>query len=107
MTKRIALITGGTGGIGTAICKELSRQGCTVIACYFPPEQDDAEAWQQKHREQGHDFAIVPVDVSDYESARTMVESVEQARDILLAHHGRRLRSNSWTINLNSQRSTR
>ena len=78
MTQRIALITGGTGGIGTAICKELSRQGCTVIACYFPPEQEEAEAWQQKHREQGHDFAIVPVDVSDYESARTMVESVEQ-----------------------------
>lgn len=78
MTKRIALITGGTGGIGTAICKELSRQGCTVIACYFPPEQSDAEAWQEKHRQQGHDFAIVPVDVADYESARTMVESVEQ-----------------------------
>ena len=27
MTSRIALVTGGTGGIGTAICQRLADQG--------------------------------------------------------------------------------
>jgi len=78
MSNKIALITGGTGGIGTAVCKELSSKGCTVIACYYPPEEKQAEAWQQKHRDLGFDFAIVPVDVADFDSAKKMVDSVEQ-----------------------------
>ena len=78
MSRRIALVTGGIGGIGTAVCRELADRGCTVIACYYPPEQDAAEAWQQRHREAGYEFAIIPVDVADYRSARTMAETVEQ-----------------------------
>ncbi len=78
MSKRIALITGGIGGIGTAVCKELASRDCTVVASYFPPEQEVAENWQQTHREEGYDFAIIPVDVADYKSAQNMVETVEQ-----------------------------
>lgn len=78
MSNRIALVTGGIGGIGTAVCRELADRDCTVIACYYPLEQDGAEAWQQRHRAGGYDFAILPVDVADYRSARTMVETVEQ-----------------------------
>ncbi len=78
MPKRVALITGGIGGIGTAVCRELSDCGCVVVACYYPPEQAAAEAWQVQHREQGYDFTIIPVDVADFDSARTMVEAVEQ-----------------------------
>ena len=77
-TKRVALVTGGTGGIGTAICKELHDRGCTVIACYFPPEAAEAEAWQQSHKAQGYEFTIVPADVSDFDSAKAMIESVEK-----------------------------
>ena len=33
MTQRIALVTGGTGGIGTAICQRLAKLGTpTIIA---------------------------------------------------------------------------
>ena len=48
MTKRVALVTGGTGGIGSAICRELAGLGHTVVASYFPPEKEAAEAWQKK-----------------------------------------------------------
>ena len=78
MSKKIALITGGTGGIGSAVCRELYSRGCTVIASYFPPEKEDAEAWQVSNQKQGFEFVIVAVDVTDFDSARQMVEGVEK-----------------------------
>ncbi len=78
MSKKLALITGGTGGIGTAICQELYQQDCTVIASYFPPEEKEAGAWQQANRQLGFEFAIASVDVSDFDSARKMVDGVEK-----------------------------
>ena len=36
MSKKIALITGGMGGLGTAICKGLADDGCTVVAYCLP-----------------------------------------------------------------------
>jgi acetoacetyl-CoA reductase len=86
-TQRIALVTGGTGGIGTAICIALADQGRKVIAGYFPPEQEIAEAWQARHRENGYDFEIVACDVSDYEASKKMLRDVENtigAVDILV-----------------------
>ncbi len=85
--QKIALVTGGTGGIGTAICIALADQGRKVIAGYFPPEKESAEAWRQKHATLGHDFEIVACDVSDYESSQQMLYDVENtigAVDILV-----------------------
>ncbi len=85
--QKIALVTGGTGGIGTAICLALSDQGRKVIAGYFPPEKELAETWQQKHKMDGYDFEIVACDVSDYESSQKMLHDVENtigAVDILV-----------------------
>ncbi len=75
--QRIALVTGGTGGIGTAICIALAEQGRKVIAGYYPPEKEQAQAWQQRHRDQGHDFEIVACDVADFESSQRMLRDVE------------------------------
>ncbi len=74
---KIALVTGGTGGIGTAICIALAEQGRKVIANYFPPEKEQAEAWLAKHQADGRDFDIVPCDVSDYEACLAMIEAIE------------------------------
>jgi len=86
-TQKIALVTGGTGGIGTAICIALADQDRKVIAGYFPPEKENAYAWQQKHKALGYDFEIVACDVSDFESSQQMLHDVSNtigAVDILV-----------------------
>ncbi|PWV58404.1 hypothetical protein C7443_11836, partial [Plasticicumulans acidivorans] len=31
---KVAIVTGGIGGLGTAMCKALSKQGRSVVAAY-------------------------------------------------------------------------
>ena len=38
MNNKIALVTGGTSGIGKEIVKELLDKGCKVITCYHSNE---------------------------------------------------------------------
>jgi len=74
---RIALVTGGTGGIGTAICIALAEQGRKVVAGYYPPEREFAQDWQQRQRSIGHEFEIIACDVSDFESSQNMLHDLE------------------------------
>jgi acetoacetyl-CoA reductase len=75
MSNRIALVTGGTGGIGTAICQELFTQGFTVVAGYNSGgNHDKAKAWQEEQRAAGFEFDVAYGDVSDSESARQCVD---------------------------------
>ncbi|MGF1545985.1 MAG: acetoacetyl-CoA reductase [Thiotrichales bacterium] len=75
--KRIALVTGGTGGIGTAVCRELASRGYKVVAGYFPPERERAQDWMETMRTAGFDVAVVPGDVTDFDSCAQMVMNVE------------------------------
>jgi acetoacetyl-CoA reductase len=76
MTKRVAFVTGGNGGIGSAICRELAQQGHVVVAGYFPPEKDDAEAWQKQLKDEGVDISLSAVDVSNFEDCERAVAKV-------------------------------
>ncbi len=76
MAKRIALVTGGMGGLGTAICKALADDGMIVYAnCLpdFPP----APEWLATTKADGYDFRVAEADVSDYESCAAMVRKIE------------------------------
>lgn len=82
MTTRIALVTGGTGGIGTAICKKLHDMGMRVVASYSntePQKYQRALAWQAQHREEGYSFMVVGADVSNYESSGALISEIQQS----------------------------
>lgn len=62
MKEKIAIVTGGTGGIGTAICRRLASD-YTVIACYFKKgNHHDATQWQTIQREAGYKVEILYAD---------------------------------------------
>jgi acetoacetyl-CoA reductase len=75
MTQRIALVTGGTGGIGTAICRRLTSMGHKVATNYR--SEDKARAWQENMREAGCEVVLAKGDVSSAEDAAAMVREVE------------------------------
>lgn len=86
---KVALVTGGTGGIGTAICQRLADAGAKVATNYRNKEK--AEAWQSEMKAKGYEFMIVPGDVTDFEACGKMVEEVEKALgpvDILINNAG-------------------
>jgi acetoacetyl-CoA reductase len=73
---RVALVTGGTGAIGTAICKQLAKSGARVVATYRNPEK--ARAWQEKVKTDGQEIGMVEGDVTNFDSCKAMVEQVER-----------------------------
>ena len=76
MTSRVALVTGGTGGIGTSIVKRLADMGHKVATNYRNEEK--ARAWQDKMKAEGYDFTLVKGDVGTPEEAAAMVKQVEE-----------------------------
>ena len=81
---KTALVTGGTGGIGTAICRALSKQGLNVVANYHPMEAENIEAWQAAQKADGFEFGVVSADVSSFDSCKEMVDSLDAAVDVLV-----------------------
>jgi len=66
MTQKVAYVTGGMGGIGTAICQRLHRDGFKVIAgC--GPSRDHAK-WLAEQKALGYDFHASVGNVADWES---------------------------------------
>ena len=72
---RVALVTGGMGGLGEAICIKLSGMGYKVISTYSPGNKKSGE-WLTEMKKQGHEFSAVEANVADYESCQRAISNV-------------------------------
>lgn len=85
MKNRIAIVTGGTRGIGRAIAIDLKKAGCRVVASYHGNE----EAAQAFKRETG--IEVLRFDVADFEQCQHAVRRIEAeigSVDILINNAG-------------------
>lgn len=110
MSSRVALVTGGTGGIGTAICKRLLDQGHRVASSYR--DEQRARHWQQQLQQQGYEIALFQGDIGITDKAQTLVEAVERELgpiEVLINNAGitrdttfHRMQSEQWHEVINS-----
>lgn len=87
--KRIALVTGSTGGLGTAMCQQLYKDGYRVIAHYRNAAK--AQEWAAKQKAEGYEFDMYEADISDFASCGAMIAKIEAeigAIDILVNNAG-------------------
>ena len=75
--QKVALVTGGIGGIGSEICKALIGQGRKVYATHLLAETDKATVWQQEMASEGFEVDILAVDVASFDSCAAMVRKIE------------------------------
>ena len=90
MTKKLAVITGGMGGLGEAISIRLHDAGNTVAVTHSPGNSSVAD-WLRRMEENGRRFYAYPVDVADYDSCQQCLEKVRSELgpvDILVNNAG-------------------
>jgi acetoacetyl-CoA reductase len=75
MSQKIAYVTGGMGGIGTAICQRLHTDGFKVVAGCGPTR--DFDKWLAEQKALGYTFYVSVGNVGDWDSTVTAFEKVK------------------------------
>nr|WP_299243799.1 acetoacetyl-CoA reductase [uncultured Halomonas sp.] len=76
-TTPVAWVTGGTGGIGSAICRELAKEGYQVVAGYRNP--DKAKSWLEEQKSQGFDnIALSGANLINYEDCEAGAREIQE-----------------------------
>ena len=89
MSKKVAYVTGGMGGIGTSICQRLHQDGFTVIAGCGPSR--DHKKWLDEQKALGFDFYASVGNVGSWESTTEAFEKVKAEHgsvDVLVNNAG-------------------
>lgn len=86
---KLALVTGGMGGIGTAICRQLADAGYIVATTYSRPGKETA--WLADAQVAGYTFHAFECDVAQFDSCAAMASALKQQLgevDILVNNAG-------------------
>lgn len=91
MQKKVAIVTGGTGGIGSAISQRLANE-YQVVACYFKDgNHEEAKKWQTEQKQLGYEVDIVYGDIAQFSDCEKLVNLVAERYgqiDILVNNAG-------------------
>ncbi|MDQ0013184.1 acetoacetyl-CoA reductase [Variovorax boronicumulans] len=89
MSKKVAYVTGGMGGIGTAICQRLYKDGFTVVAGCGPTR--DHAKWLAEQKAEGFEFHASVGNVGDWQSTVEAFSAAKAAHgpiDVLVNNAG-------------------
>lgn len=79
MSGRVAVVTGGTGTIGTEICKHLGAAGYRVVALCLPGTPDcQPDTWEAARQSEGYTMKVVGCNVGDYENTAAAFATIER-----------------------------
>ncbi|MCB1911446.1 MAG: acetoacetyl-CoA reductase [Zoogloeaceae bacterium] len=87
---RVALVTGGMGGLGEAVCIKLAALGYRVVTTHSPGNTKAGD-WLQTMNNMGYGFKAFACDVADFDSCKACVEKVTAevgAVDVLVNNAG-------------------
>ena len=73
-SQRVALVAGGTGAIGTEICRVLARAGCRVGALGHPSEASRVYDWG---KQAGFEITVELCDLGDFDATAAAIRQVE------------------------------
>jgi 3-oxoacyl-[acyl-carrier protein] reductase len=88
---KVALVTGGSRGIGAAIVRLMAQRGATVAFCYRQQAELAQQLSQQVQEETGQKVLALQADVADAEQVAAMVQRVREGLgevDILVNNAG-------------------
>jgi len=77
MSKRVALVTGGIGGLGTEICKYLARSGRRVIAADLASRAERVAEFGKEVAEFGDQIRFEPINVGDFDGCAQAIKAIE------------------------------
>ena len=90
MSERVALITGGMGGLGETISRKMADAGYRVAVTYSPSNKTSVK-WLAEMQESNYDFKAYQCDVTDFDACKACIDSVVSAVgpvDILINNAG-------------------
>ena len=100
LENKVAIVTGGSGGIGQALCERLAKEGAKIVINYHS-DADEAKETKEKVEQVGSEAFIVQADLREVEQINSLVqESIKHFGkvDILVNSAGLEKRADFWEI---------
>ena len=110
LKEKVAIVTGGSGGIGEAICLRLAKEGAKIVINYRS-HPDKAEKTKKKIEQSGSEACVIQADLSEVEQSidRFLIQSLmgETPKtalyrfgkvDILINNAGLEKRADFWDV---------
>src|SRR4051812_39725020 len=74
--KKLAVVTGGMGGLGESITTKMADAGYKVVVTYSP-SNTKYKAWLEEMKGRGYAFSAYPVDVVDFDDCARKMAAIQ------------------------------